>query len=128
MRNLLNIFLALLVVAVGGYAFCAVLGWTPRLPVMWFAAGAAGAASAGAFVPLLLSRGASQPAVAQAGLLGTVIHLLGCLVGAAFLVFVLDAGTAGVYWVLAFYWATLAALVVGLTRAVRRAPLAPATK
>ena len=37
----------------------------------------------GLVVPLVLARGASQASIAQAALLGTVIHLFGCLAGAA---------------------------------------------
>jgi hypothetical protein len=122
MRNLFTLLIAVVVVAAGGYALCAAAGWNPRPAAMATAAAAALAAGAAGLVPLLLSRGAGQAAVSQAGLVGTVVHLFGCLAGAMVLLFVLKAGTPAMYWVLAFYWATLMALVLGLTRAVRAAP------
>src|SRR5438093_258710 len=77
----------------------------------------------------MLVGGAPQAAVAQAALVGSVIHLFGCLVGAAVLFAVLHAGAAMVYWVLAFYLATLSALVVVFSRAIVAAPpAAPAPK
>ena len=122
MRNLMTLLIAVAAVAAGGYALCAAAGWDARPGAMAVAAAAALAAGAAGLVPLLLSRGVGQAAVAQAALIGTVVHLFGCLVGAMILLFVLKAGTSAAYWVLAFYWATLLAMVVGLTRAVRAAP------
>jgi hypothetical protein len=57
-----------------------------------------------------------------------MVHLFGCLAGAAVLLLVLKHGTASTLWVLAFYWATLAVLVVEFGRIVRSAPhAAPAS-
>jgi hypothetical protein len=114
-----------LVVAAGGYALSAAAGWRFDARQAGLAVAAALLSAAAAFLPLVLTRGASQPAVAQAGLLGTLVHLLGCLVGAAALLFA-KAGVAAVYWLLAFYWATLPVLVVAFSRALRKAPQAPA--
>ena len=129
MRPALLLLIATLVVAGGGYALCAALGVEVRPTQVGVAAAAALAAGGAAFVPLILARGSTQPAVAQAALVGTVVHLLGCLAGATALLLFLRAGAGAAYWVLAFYWATLVVLVVEFSRAVRRAPQAvpPAT-
>ena len=121
MRNAVELLAAILVVAAGGFALCAVTGWNPRPAGMALAASAALVAGGASFVPLVLARGAGQAAVAQAALVGTVIHLFGCLAGAAVMLMVVRMPSA-TYWILAFYWATLVALVVGFTRAVKVAP------
>ena len=122
MRNVITLLVSIVLAAVAGFALCAVAGWNPRLPAMALAATAAIIAGGLAFLPLVLARGASQAAVAQAALLGTVIHLMGCLAGAAVMLLLVRM-PAATYWMLAFYWATLVALVVGFTRAVKVAPV-----
>ena len=126
MRNTLLLLLAVLLVAGAGYALCAAVGVAFQPVVMATAAMSALVAGAAATAPLILSRGASQAAVTQAGLVGTVVHLFGCLMGAAVLCLGLHAGLGAVYWVLAFYSATLVVLVIEFSRAVRAAPVAPA--
>ena len=121
MRNLITLFVPIAVAAAAGFALCALAGWNPRPRAMGVAVVAAVIAGGLSFVPLILARGASQAAVAQAALLGTVIHLMGCLAGAAVLLLVLRM-PAATYWMLAFYWATLVALVAGFTRAIKSAP------
>jgi len=129
LRPALLLLLAVLIVAAGGYALCAAMGWRPHTACVALFAADALVAGMLALVPLRLSRGAPQAAVAQAALVGSVIHLFGCLVGAAVLFAVLHAGAAMVYWVLAFYLATLSALVVVFSRAIVAAPpAAPAPK
>ena len=122
MRPALLLLLAVLAVAGGGFALCGAVGWPFHGGPVALAAFATLVASAAAFVPVVLARGSSQAAMAQASLVGTLIHLFGCLVGAATLLLVVRTGICGVYWTLAFYWATLAVVVVELSRAVRRAP------
>ena len=121
MRTVIELLIPVLLVAAGGYALCAAAGWNPRPASMGLAAGAALLASGLALLPLVLTRGASQAAVAQAALVGTVVHLFGCLAAAAVMLIVARI-PAATYWALAFYWATLIALVVAFTRAVRLAP------
>src|SRR5258705_169746 len=77
--------------------------------------------------PLMLAGGASQAFVSQAALVGTMIHLMGCLAGAAVMLMVVRM-PAATYWILAFYWATLVALVVAFTRAIKAAPAQAAPK
>ena len=121
MRNVAELLFSVLLVAGGGYALCAAAGWNPRPAALALAASAALVAGGLALVPILLTRGASQAAVAQAALVGTVGHLFGCLAGAAVMLLV-GRIPAATYWMLALYWATLIALVVAFTRAVRLAP------
>jgi hypothetical protein len=121
MKNFLALLVSVLAVAAAGFVLCAAVGWNARPVGMALAAVAALVAGGVAFVPLILARGASQAAVAQAALLGTMIHLLGCLAGAAVMLLVVRM-PAATYWILAFYWATLVALVAGFTRAVKAAP------
>ena len=124
MRNVANLLLAVVIAAAFGCGLCAVAGWRIRPLGMGVAAASALVAAGAGFVPLVLVRGASQAAVAQAALVGTVIHLMACLIGAAFILLVLR-NPAATYWTLAFYWSTLIALVVAFTRAVKTAPPAP---
>jgi hypothetical protein len=121
-RPALLLMLAVLAVVGGGFALCRAVGWPFHPGPVALAAGATLVASGAAFVPAALARGAAQPAVAQAALVGTVVHLFGCLVGAATLLLVVRTGLCGAYWMLAFYWATLGVVVVESSRAVRRAP------
>lgn len=122
MRNFLALLISLAIAAAAGLALCAVAGWNPRPLGMAISALATLVAGGVAFVPLILARGTSQAAMAQAALLGTVIHLMGCLAGAAVMLLVVRM-PAATYWMLAFYWATLIALVAGFTRAVKAAPV-----
>ena len=121
MKGALLLLPAVLIVAAGGYALCAATGWWFESQRMVVAMSTALVSGLLAFVPLVLTRGASQPAVIQAGLVGTLVHLFGCLAGAAVLV-MMKTGIASVYWILAFYWATLTVLVVSFSRVVRKAP------
>src|SRR5690349_20844769 len=107
--TLIVIPIVILAVAAGGTLICIAAGVNPHVREMIFAACACLIASELSLVPLVLTRGASQPAVAQAGLVGTMIHLFGCTgFGAAVIILKvgrLDASV--VYWLLALYWATL---------------------
>src|SRR5438552_990484 len=78
-----------------------------------------------AATPLLSARGANQAGVAQAALIGTVVHLFVCVVVAAVVVLGhLPLGQSFVYWLLGLYWVTLIALVIAFAKAVRSAPIA----
>lgn len=121
-RHFVLLILAVLLVAGVGYALGGPSGAWSQPAVVVMAATSALVAGGAAGVPLLLSRGTTQPAAAQAALVGTVIHLFGCLIGAGVLFLGLHAGLGAVYWMLAFYWATLVVLVIEFSRAVRAAP------
>ena len=128
MRALLLIVAAVVLTAAVGYGVCAAAGWTLSLANLATAAAFVAAASVLAMSPQWLSRGADQSGVAQAALIGTVVHLFGSLIGAAVMLMVLRRGVDAAYWIFAFYFATLFALVAVFTRAVRSAPPGEATK
>jgi hypothetical protein len=125
LKTLLTIPLLIALALAGGYAACALMGWNPHPREMLFAAGAALIAGLLGVVPMVLTRGATQPAVAQAGLLGTVLHLLTCtmLGGGMLLVKTLRLELAYVFWLLALYWLTLIAVAAGYVHAVKQAPV-----
>ena len=115
------------IAAVGvGYAVCAVADFNPHLRSMMLAAVVCCLAAMVGAVPMVLSRGATQQSVAQAALVGTLLHLLGCTVlgGGAMLVRSLRLDAAYVYWLLGLYWLTLIVLAAGYVRAVKSAPIA----
>jgi hypothetical protein len=76
-------------------------------------------------LPILLTRGASQPAVVQAGLVGTMLHLFGCAAigGGMFLVKSLRLEGSFLFWLLGLYWLTLVVLVACVVRAIKTADL-----
>ena len=117
--------------AAGGAMACRLISVDPHLRELLFAAGACLVASEASMVPIALTRGAAQATVAQAGLVGTMIHLFGCaaLGGGFMLMGSLRLHAALMYWLLGMYWLTLIVLVAGFVRAVRAAPVTttPAT-
>jgi hypothetical protein len=120
MRGLALIPFSILIVAASGIALCKIAGW-PIGTSGLFVAGITSAVAAGlAFVPLLLARGGSQAAQAQAALVGTMVHLfIAVVVTGAVLLLKPPVAGSFVYWMLAFYWTTLTVLVVSFTRNVR---------
>lgn len=122
--------LAVLLTALAGLGLSAVGGVDPEIRAMLTAASICLIGSLLAVIPLVLARGATQYAVAQAGLIATMVHLFVAAGGAGAMVMTGGGLTMPlVYWLLAFYWMTLAALVVACVRAVRQAritsPLQP---
>jgi hypothetical protein len=124
-RWLLAIIATVALTAAAGYFACGLLRVPFHQREMLVAASVAAVAGAVAVVPMLLTRGASQPAVAQAGLVSTVLHLFvsAALGGGALLVKSLSLDPAYVYWLLAMYWTTLIVLVILLAGAVKSAPV-----
>src|SRR5688572_30390637 len=98
MRTVFTLALSVLVVGVAGYALCRVLGRDPHVPSLLQSAATALVSTAAAFVPLALCRGAPQPTVAQAALVGTVVHLFGCATGATAMLLVQGLGVPAVAW------------------------------
>jgi hypothetical protein len=80
-------------------------------------------ASEAALLPIFLARGASQAGVAQAALLGSLIHLMGIVVPAAVMYLRFHPHFSFTLWLFAFYATTLAFLVATFVRAVRSAPI-----
>jgi hypothetical protein len=109
-----------------GFAGCTALHLKPHVAEMLLAASACLIASEFALVPIILTRGATQPTVAQAGLIGTVIHLFGCsILGGALILFQpLQIDGSVVYWLLGLYWVTLIVLSTGFVRILKAAPIA----
>lgn len=78
-----------------------------------------------ATLPLRLLRGLSQVAMMQAGLAGTVIHLLVLLMSAAIVIFCkLPVGSTFIFWLMGIYVITLIALVTSIARVFRAAETA----
>jgi len=79
-------------------------------------------------VPLLLTRGADQGAVSQAGLLSTGVHMLSSAAIGWAVSSGLHRGQPFLYWLLAFYWLSLISVSAASVKAVRSAPTPPAAK
>lgn len=128
LRALSLISVTLALVTALGIALCKTAGWNVGASGLAAAGAAALAASAGALIPLWLSRGASGATVAQAGLAGTVIHMMIAIGCAGLTLLVRDKiSHSFIFWLLAFYWTTLTALVVTFAGAVKAASPAPET-
>ena len=123
MRALLLVPFAVLVTAACGFAGANAFGLAIHEREMMIAGITCLVAGALASLPIILTRGASQIAVVQAALLGTIVHLFVCIITATVLALAkLVAPQPYLYWILGFYWMTLMALVIGFARAVRSAP------
>ena len=108
-------------------AVCHAIGRDPRIKELIAAASACLIAGELALIPLVLTRGGNQASIAQAALLGTVIHLFVSITLAAVAIFG-RVGFSGafLYWLLGLYCVTLVGLVIAFARAVRSAPMAHA--
>lgn len=123
MRALLLNPLALLIAAAIGWCVCAGVGWHLHPREMTIAAIMSLVAADVGVVPVVLTRGAGQAAMAQAALVGTAVHMLFLAALTTAIVFVVRPGAPFLYWVLIFYWATLVTLVIGFARSIRTAPV-----
>ena len=121
------VLVPVVVALAGAIAFATIraTGHDPHIREMIAAAVACLLAGELAATPMLSARQASQAAVAQAALIGTVVHLFVCVVIAGVVILGhLPLGQSFVYWLLGLYWATLIALVVAFAKAVQSAPTA----
>jgi hypothetical protein len=95
-------------------------------PALLAAGGAAWVAGMAGAACVQFARGAAQAAVAQAGLVATMVHLMLCTVAAAVVTLgKINLGGGGMsflYWLMACYWMTLIALAAVAIRAVKAAP------
>jgi hypothetical protein len=123
MRALILVPAVVVAAGVLGYVACSLCGIDAHAPELIAAAVACVVAAEAAIVPVLLARGASQASVSQAGLVGTLVHLLVAIAIAAVLHLFVRLGSPVLYWMLPFYWITLIALVVVFVRAVKAAPI-----
>ncbi len=124
-RTAIGIPITIAAVAALGCTLCSVLGFNAHYREMGFALIASLIAAELGIVPLFFTRGATQPAVAQASLAGSVLHLLSGIgiAGAMMLYKPLGLDKPFIYWLLAFYWLTLVVLVATFIHAVKVAPV-----
>ena len=125
MRALLLAPLAVALIAGGGYALVEVNGGDAHLRDLVNAAVTSLVGVALAALPLSMTRRSTQYAVAQAGLVATMLHLF-IMAGAP--MFMLVFGRLSqpfLYWLIPLYFATLVPIVIAATRAVRQAPPEP---
>ncbi len=122
MRTLLLIPTGLALTAAGGYGICTALGRSPHPIEMSVALAVVLVASVAGAVPVILARAATQLGMSQAALVGTALHLLVALSLAAGAILG-HFGLHGsfLYWLMAFYWISLIALVAAFARMIRRA-------
>src|SRR5258708_6178771 len=98
MRALIAAPAVVVLVAVVGVGFCKVLGVEPGNRELLIAGMIVLVATVLAMVPLILARGSSQYAMSQAGLIGTVLHLM-TAIGAGGLVYLKTRpGPQFMYW------------------------------
>lgn len=123
-RDLIFIPVALLAVIGGGVALCAAAGWTVHAREMMIAAASSAAACLFGLAPLFVVRRGDQTAVSQAGLVGTLLHLMGHVIVAAYVILAKPPlHPSFIWWLMPFYWVTLAALAGVFVRRVRQAPV-----
>jgi hypothetical protein len=124
-RYLLLIPATLALTAAGGYGIFAAIGRPTHPLEMSLALGAALIASTAGAIPVILARSATQLGMSQAALVGTAVHLLVAISLAAVVVLGHFAlGPAFLYWLMAFYWISLLALVACSARMIRAAAAA----
>ena len=127
MRSFLLIPILLAIACAIGAGACRAFGSNPHAKELIAAAMTCLIAGEVGMIPLLLARGGNQAAVAQAALVGTVLHLFVSITVAGIAVFArVGLSSAFLYWLLALYWVTLIGLVVAFVKAVRSAPIAQA--
>jgi len=113
---------SLSLIAAGGAGVCAIAGFGLHLHDMILAGGACLIASELALLPLIIVRGKDQLAVSQAGLVGTMLHLMCIAIIAGVLLVKMHAGTPFVFWLFGFYFASLVVVVASFIAAVKKAP------
>jgi hypothetical protein len=104
-----------------GLALCRALQVDPHVRDMALAALVVLIGSETALMPLVLTRGASQLAITQAGLVATLVHMFLIVALGALVSYALHLGQPFNYWALAFYFPTLAVVSMMCIRAIREA-------
>ena len=124
MRTIVLIPAMLILTAAGGLAVARIMNWSVSSNALSLAGAIATGASILALVPVALARHATQLGMSQAALVATMLHLFVTVAAAAVVVLgKFAAGEGFLYWLMAFYFPTLIALVVVLVRAVKAAPV-----
>jgi hypothetical protein len=123
MRMLLAIPLVLLAVVVGGSIVCAGMGNDPHVREMTWAGGIGLLGAMAGVAPVIVLRHSTQTTVAQAGLAGSVIQMMLTLALAmgTRMAHAVGSTMAFTLWLLAFYWALLAAVVTVMVALVKGA-------
>jgi len=121
-RTLLLIPASLALTAAVGLGICAAIGRSPHPLEMAVALGAVLIASVAGAIPVILARAATQLGMSQAALVGTAVHLLaGISLAATVILGRFGLGASFLYWLMAFYWISLIALVACFARMIRAA-------
>ena len=123
MRSLGFTLTAVLIVSMLGIGTCLAAGWRIDTAALLVSAAVAVIASVLSLAPGYLVRGGDQSAAVQAALIGSLVHM-GTFALAAGVVLIgrVNIGQSFVYWLFAFYFATLIAVVAGLVRMIQAAP------
>ena len=109
----------LVILAAGcGWAACKTAGAGQQLRWMLLAAGACAISSLAGSVPLILARQARQPAMTQAALVATLVHMMLGVGLAAVTILALHPPMSFVLWLALFFWTTLGGLVIVCVKAV----------
>jgi len=116
----------IIIAAFAGQGVCRAMHVDPHAPSMVRAAVVSILAAELALVPLAMTRGAPQATMVQSGLLATAVQLFCAAAMSGGVLWVLREGPPFVFWVLPFYWISLAVLVAEIIRAIRLAPALPA--
>ena len=131
MRTLILIPVALAVVMAVGFGLCSAMERDPHAQQMTIAAGICFVAAFAGALPLWFVRSASQYAVSQAALIGTMTHMFVAVAGAAVIALGKIAGGLTpplLYWLMACFMAALVVLVIAYIRALRSARVEATTK
>ncbi len=128
LRTLLIIPTTIAIVAAIGLAVCGMLGFSPSRFDVIAAAMTCLLAGELALIPLLMWRNGNQLVIAQAALIGSLVHLaINIVLAMIALLGKLGVGQPYLFWLLSFYWTSLIVLVVMFVKAVRTAPAVQST-
>lgn len=123
MKLVISVTSTAIAAAIIGMGILLAVGVHPQIPAVLTALAAIFLACTVAAVPLHVVRGATTLPVTQAGLVSTMLHMVVPIIIAAAVLFgKLPVGSSFVFWLAAFYFITLAALVVQISRAIHAAP------
>ena len=113
--------MVLVIIAAAARGLCQAMHVDPHVQAMILATIVNVVAAEVALLPLLFTRGASQLAVVQSGLISTVIQMFVAAALSGVALYAFRVGPPFVYWVIPQYWVALAILVAGLVSAIKRA-------
>ena len=120
-RTALAIPFVLLAVIGAGVGICRASHVDPHIQEMLIAAAVALVSAEAACVPAMLLKGADTATMSQAALGGTVLQMLLCLgmLAVTWLAGLNLKPQPMVWWLMSFYWTSLAALVIGMSITIR---------